>query len=317
MDLLAEILRADRRIRPHILKTPLLPSFPLAGDSGARVWLKMESEQYTGSFKARGAMNRVLALTQEERTRGIVTASTGNHALGVARALAMTGITGTLFLPQTASPTKIETLRRYPVALELLDTDALGTELYARQAAHERGCVWISPYNDPYVIGGQGTIGVELAERADRIDEVFVTVGGGGLISGIATYLKIVSPETRIVGCLPERSPDMYRSVQVGHIVTLEQQDTLSDGSAGGVEPGAITFPVCQRLVDEYVLVTEEEIRQAVRLMVTEHRKIVEGAAAVAVAAFLRQRERFAGRNVVIVVCGANISMDNLIQILG
>jgi threonine dehydratase len=314
--LLTEILRAERRIRPHILKTPLIPSLPLRELSGADVWLKMESEQYTNSFKVRGATNKVLWLSEAERRRGVVTASTGNHAQGVAYALRLTGGAGTIFLPAQAEPSKVEAIRRYPVELVFVEGDALATELHARRTAAERGKVWISPYNDPQIIGGQGTIAVELTEQTGPVDDVLVTVGGGGLISGMAVYLKAVAPGVRVIGCLPERSPDMYRSVQAGRILSLAQHDTLSDGSAGGIEPGSITFPVCRTLVDDYILVPEEEIRAALRLMVDAHHKIVEGAAAVAVAAFLRQRERFRDRRVVIVVCGANIATEKLRAVL-
>ena len=317
MNLLHEIMRAERRIRPHILTTPLLPALPLEVRSQSRVFLKMESEQYTGSFKARGAMNKILSLTKEERRQGVVTASTGNHGQGVARALQITETSGTIFLPDNATPSKVDALRRYSVGIERVSGDALTTELHAKRFAEDNGKVWVSPYNDPQVIGGQGTIALELVEQINHFDVVFVTVGGGGLISGIATLLKAVTPETRIIGCLPERSPDMYRSVQAGNLVVLEQQETLSDGSAGSVEPGAITFPVCQTLVDEYILVSEDEIRDALRLMVAECHKIVEGAAAVAVAAFLQQRGRFAGQTAVIVVCGANIPMEKLAKIIG
>ena len=315
-NLLAEILRAEQRIRPYILKTPLIPSLPIGQMGGATVYLKMESEQYTNSFKARGAMNKVLSLTNEERTHGIVTASTGNHAQGTARACSLTGCPCTIFLPEHAEPSKVEAIQQYPAELVFHGRDPLATELYARRMAAERGQTWISPYNDPQIIGGQGTIALELMQQLNGLDDVLVTVGGGGLIGGIATYLKSVAPDTRIIGCQPEQAPDMYRCIQAGEIIEIEQHDTLSDGSAGGVEPGSLTFPVCRDLVDDYILVSEEEIKSAMRLMVETHHKIIEGAAAVSLAAFLRNRDRFRSRTVVIIICGANIATRKLLNVL-
>ena len=289
---------------------------PLSDKTGAEVHLKLESEQHTNSFKARGAMNKVLSLTGEELSRGVVTSSTGNHAQGVARACMIAGCTGTIFLPNGVDPSKIEAIRRYPVDLLFHEGDALETELQAKQQAAALGRVWISPYNDPQIIGGQGTIGIELSRQMPAIDDVFVTVGGGGLIGGIAIYLKAHRPGTRIIGCQPERSAAMYHCVRAGRIVSTEHGETLSDGSAGDVEPGSITFPVCRDLVDDYLLVSEEEIGDAIRFMVDAHHKIVEGAAAVSVAALLKRKSEFRGRTVAIVICGANIALSTLKTVL-
>ena len=314
--LLPEILSAEERIRPHVLQTPLIHSMPLSDKTGADVHLKMESEQYTNSFKARGAMNKVLSLTGEELARGVVTSSTGNHAQGVARACMITGCPGTIFLPNRVDPSKIEAIRRYPVDLVFHEGDALETELHAKRRAAALGRVWISPYNDPQIIGGQGTIAIELSRQMPAIDDVFVTVGGGGLIGGIAIYLKAHQPGARIVGCQPERSAAMYHCVRAGRIVSTEHGETLSDGSAGDVEPGSITFPVCRDLIDEYTLVSEEETGEAIRFMVHAHHKIVEGAAGVAVASLLQRKEEFRGRTVAIVICGANIAASTLRTVL-
>ncbi len=314
--ILPEIFSAEKRIRTHVLQTPLIHSLPLSARTGADVHLKMESEQHTNSFKARGAMNKVLSLTGEERSRGVVTASTGNHAQGVARACMIAGCAGTIYLPRQVDPSKAEAIGRYPVDLVFHEGDALETELHAKQQAEVLDRVWVSPYNDPQIIGGQGTIGIELSRQLPSIDDVFVTVGGGGLIGGIAVYLKAYMPGTRIIGCQPERSAAMYHCVRAGRIVSTEHGETLSDGSAGDVEPGSITFPLCRDLVDDYILVSEEEIGEAIRFMVEAHHKIVEGAAAVAVAALLRRKDAFRGRTVAIVICGANIAASTLAGVL-
>ncbi len=314
--LLPEILRAEERIRPHVLRTPVIHSMPLSDLSGADVHLKMESEQHTNSFKARGAMNKVLSLTGEERSVGVVTSSTGNHAQGVARACMITGCPGTIYLPNRVDPSKVEAIRRYPVDLVFNDGDALETELHAKHQATVQAKTWISPYNDPQIIGGQGTIGIELASQLPSVDDVLITVGGGGLIGGVAVYLKAHMPRVRIIGCLPERSAAMFHCIRAGKIIGTDHHETLSDGSAGDVEPGSITYPICRDLVDDYILVSEDEIGEAIRLMVEQHHKIVEGAAAVSVAALLKRKDDFRGRTAVILICGANIAASTLAAVL-
>ena len=310
------IARAAERIGPHILHTPLLRSRYLE-DGGGRVYLKLENEQHTGSFKARGALNKVLSLSTAERRRGMLTASTGNHALGFARALEIAGGRGLICLPENAQPAKVEALRHYDVELAFHGNDCLETELYAKQLAEVQGMAWVSPYNDPMVIAGQGTVGKEILDEVPKVDAILATVGGGGLISGVASWVKAVRPQTEIIGCLPENAPEMYLSVQRGEHVALDDPpDTLSDGSAGGFEPGSITFPICREKVDDFILASEKEIAQAIRWAVEKHHKIIEGAAGVALAAFMKNRERFAGKAVAVVICGANIAREKLRGIL-
>lgn len=317
MNIYEEVLQAEQRIRPYIRETPLEYSLALRQQYAAEVFLKLENLQHTGSFKVRGAMNKLLSLTPEEQARGVVTASTGNHGAAVAFGLRALQLQGTIFVPETASPTKIAAIQRYGARIEMHGADCLATELYAQQYAHENDLIYISPYNDPQVIGGQGTIGVELARQAEKIDAVFVSVGGGGLISGITAYLKQALPnKVKVIGCLPENSPEMAFAVQAGHHIQIEPKATLSDGTAGGFEPDAITFGLCQQLVDEYVLVSEAEIAAALRWMLETHHQLIEGSAGVAIAGFQKLHPQFSGRNAVVVLCGANISLATLKQIL-
>ena len=309
LNLTEEIRQAAQRIGPHVLETPLFHSVYLDELNHGEVYLKLESEQYTGSFKARGALNKVLALEPEQKAVGLLTASTGNHAQGFARALKISGDHGLIYLPVNAEPSKVEALKHYGVELAFHGNGCLETELHAREQAEQKGMLWVSPYNDPMVIAGQGTVGKEILERLPDVDVVLATIGGGGLISGIAAWIKDHRAETEIIGCLPENSPEMYLSVMQGEIVMLEEsQVTLSDGSAGGVEPGAITFDLCRELVDDYILVSEEEIADAIRWMAEKHHKIIEGAAGVALGAFMQQAGRFEGKKVAVVICGANIT---------
>ncbi|MCP4458784.1 MAG: threonine/serine dehydratase [Cytophagales bacterium] len=317
MNIFNEILQAEKRIRPHILKTPLIESRNLSMLIEGKVFLKLENEQHTGSFKARGSLNKILSLSEDEQKRGVMAASTGNHALGLARALEITNVQGTVYLPKHASKSKIAALSNYPVELQFFGTDALSTELHAKEQAQIQNKVWVSPYNDQQIIGGQGTIGIELDQQLNHFDHVLVTIGGGGLISGIGTYLKIKRPKAKIQGCEPELSQEMTLSLAADRIMGMEEErETLSDGSAGGIEEGSITFPICQKVIDETILVTEDEIASAIKLISTEHDKIIEGAAGVAVASLIKNKAQFKGSTVVIVICGGNIDLRKFNKLL-
>jgi len=258
----------------------------------------------------------VLSLTYDQLERGVVTASTGNHGAAVAYALQRTGAPGVVWVPSNASREKLNLIEQYGVEVRYHGDDCAETEAYARRLAAENEQIYISPYNDPRIVGGQGTIAVELERQLDRIDAVFVALGGGGMISGIAGYLKSVRPDVRVVGCSPENSQVMMQSVRAGEILDLPSLPTLSEGTAGGVEPGAITFELCRALVDDYTTVTEDEIAASLREFMRAHHSMIEGAAAVAIAAFEKEQARYADKNVVIIICGANISTSTLKEIL-
>lgn len=311
-----EILKAENRIRPHIIETPLIRSQYLSDLCGGNIYLKLESEQHLGSFKSRGALSKILSLSESERCAGVVTASTGNHGLAVARAMKTLGVRGTIFLPYGADPEKVAQIKVYGGHIEFFGQSSLEAERLAKQVARERKMVWISPYNDYQVIGGQGTIALELTKQLSHFSHVLVTIGGGGLASGIAAYLRTVRPATKIIGCLPENSPEMFESVRLDKYVSFPPTETLSDGSAGGFEMGSVTFEICKRLIDDYILVSENEIRNAIRLMVDKHERVIEGAAAVSVASLIKRRDMFLNKDVVIVICGKNISAKKLEKIL-
>lgn len=312
----SEVLAAEQRIRAYIRETPVEYSPYLSRLGNCDVYLKLENIQLTGSFKIRGAMNKILSLTKEERDKGVITASTGNHGAAFAWLAKKFSIRGTIFLPETSSPTKIEALRLYDVDIRYYGDDCVKAEIHARKIAEEEGFIFISAYNDPQIIGGQGTIGIELLRQIPRIDCVLVPVGGGGLISGIAGYLKSDSENIEIIGCQPENSAVMYASIKAGRILDMKSEPTISDGSAGGIEPDAVTFPICQELVDDFILVTEEEIISALRLTLEKHHLLIEGAAALPVAAFIKQKNRLRGKNVVLVLSGSKIGLETLKKIL-
>jgi threonine dehydratase len=296
---------AASRIQPYIRETPV-------EQSDNNVWLKCEQMQRSGSFKLRGALNSILSLSPDALARGVVTASTGNHGRAVATALAALGARGTVYLPHSAPAVKVRALRRFSNIELVFEGDEGGaTELAARSVAERQGRPYISPYNDATVIAGQGTLGLEFAAQCPSLDAVFIAVGGGGLISGIASAMRC-----QIVGCWPENSVAMYESMRAGQIVAPPERPTLSDATAGSVEPGAITLDLCRSLIDDCVLVSEAEIADAIRFMIAEHQMIVEGAAGVAVAAYRKTAARYAGRSVGIVLCGGNIGYDTLRTIL-
>ena len=315
-DIQARIRQADARIRPYARETLIEPSPFYSELGGAKVFFKCENLQHTGSFKARGALNKILTLSPDERARGVVTASTGNHGAAFAYALNQVDAQGIVFVPETASEAKVAAIRRLGGRVEVFGQDSVDAERYARAYAAEHGMTYAPPYNDPDVIAGQGTIGAELERQLGRVDAVFASVGGGGLISGIAAHLKGVSPDVQIIGCSPENSKVMAESVRAGRLLDLPSLPTLSDGTAGGVEEGSITFPLCQELVDDWIEVSEEAIADSLRTFMGVHHMMIEGSAAVSIAGYLRMKERFAGQRVAIILCGANIDLDTLKNIL-
>jgi len=305
-----EVVAAETRIRDFIRQTPLDESFHLSKIANCQAFLKLENLQHTGSFKVRGAMNKLLSLDPREREAGVVAASTGNHGLAVAYGLKRLSVPGTIFLPENASPQKVRRLRNYDVHIQFTGRECEETEIYSREFAQKSGQVYISPYNDPQIIGGQGTVAMELINQLESVDSILLAVGGGGLISGVAGFLKETGKEVEIIGCVPQNSSVMADSVRAGHIVHTPVRPTLSDGTAGGIEDGSITFEPCKKYVDDWVLVTEDEIQNGMRLIFEQHGYVVEGAASVVAASFLKLKDRFEGKHVVLVMCGGNIDID-------
>ncbi|KAI8462337.1 MAG: tryptophan synthase beta subunit-like PLP-dependent enzyme [Monoraphidium minutum] len=351
-ELAAASAAAAPRIRAHVRRTPLEDSPWLSAAGGCRAWLKLESEQVGGSFKARGAVNKLLSLPPEALAKGLATCSTGNHALAfvhAARAAAAGGARlgpALVYLPRGASAAKVEKLRAAGAALVLHGDDCLDAELEARRVAGERGLVYVSPYNDWEIIAGQGTVAIEILEQLQEEGEdlrlntcsgggggsggggpggaaeaaelvVYIPVGGGGLIGGMAAVLKAaLGSRVRVVGCQPAASDVMRQSVAAGRIVAAASGETLSDATAGGIEEGAVTLEPCIAAVDEWVCVSEQEIADAVLSVLTAHSKLIEGAAGCAVAAFWRQRARLAGARAVVLCCGGNVSVEALQAVL-
>ena len=304
----ARIGRAAERLAAHVVRTPFDATDAFAGDVDADVRCKLENRQTTGSFKLRGAMNRLLTLDEAARERGCVAASSGNHGAAVACAARELGVGNVIFVPEQTSAAKLELIRSFGGDVRFHGTDGLDTEQHARAFAAAEGAVYLSPYNDEEVIAGQGSCGVEMLEQCPDLDTVFVAVGGGGLIGGVGAWLKSQRPGVRVVGCQPAASAVMAHSIAAGHIVDEPSAPTLSDGTAGGIEAGSVTFALNQAVVDEFVTVSEADIAAAMRRYMAGSGDVIEGAAGVALAGLLACRESVRGQTVGVIVCGGNIA---------
>lgn len=317
-----DISAAARRIAPHVRRTELFVSAAMSERAGTTIAIKAEHEQRSGSFKLRGAMNVVHQLDEAQLEPGIVTASSGNHGIATATAAATRSTPCTIFLPEGASPSKIAAIQRLGANIVTVDsTDSGDAETAARSHAAARGLLYVSPYNDIDVIAGQGTIGAEILADAHAaglatIDAVVVAVGGGGLISGVATWFKAHSPHTKVIGASPTNDQAMRTSIAQGRIVTPPSSLTFSDGTAGGIESDAITFDLCRQLVDDWPEVSEHDIARAVADMIDDHHVVVEGAAGVALAAASDYASTHPDHTVVAVSCGANVSAATLRSML-
>jgi threonine dehydratase len=315
-DLAVQVTEAADRIRPVVIETPAEQIAGLIPDNGSAVFFKLENLQKTGSFKFRGASNKILSLSPEQASKGVIAASNGNHGLGVAAAAKEAKIAAEVYVSNHVSPSKARRIEEYGTQIKLSGNDPLEAELAARAAASEQGKTFISPYNDNQVMAGQGTIAVELLRQLPPLDALFVAVGGGGLIGGIGAYMKFKSPKTEVVGCWPGNSPVLYESIKAGRILDVPEKPTLSESTAGGLEPGSVTLEICSQVIDSSVLVSEAEILDVMRRVRALKGWVIEGAAAVAVAGFLQAAERYRGKRVAIVICGANVS-EKVLSALG
>ena len=304
---------AHRAVRPQVPVSALQLSEPLSSDLGCSVFLKNEHLQPGGSFKIRGATNKIRILAEAQRRAGVTTASTGNHGQAVARAGSLAGVPVTVYVSATTARPKIDAIRALGAGLVVVDGPPIEAELLARRHAAEQGKVYVSPYNDLDVIAGQGTLGLELVEQAADLDAVFISVGGGGLISGVGTVLKKLSPHTRVIGVWPENSPCMLAAMTAGQIVDVNEKETLSDATAGAIELNAVTLPLCREVIDATVTVTEAQIGRAMRMIADAEHWIVEGSAGVALAGLAKLAETFRDKKVAVVLCGRNIALEKFL----
>ena len=308
--------QAYQRISTNIKTTACIRSAKLSDDFKASVYFKLENQQLTGSFKIRGVMNKILSLENSALKKTLIAASTGNHGAAFAHTISKFSLNGKLFLPENIKQIKLDAIKRYRIPLIFSGMDCVETEAAAAAYCCSENGIFIGPYNDRDIILGQGTIGIELINQLKQIDIIFIPVGGGGLISGIAAYIKTISPDTKIIACQPENSPVMYRSILAGHIIKMNSLPTLADATAGGIEPGSITFDLCRAFVDDFVLLSENEIFSAIKYLYNEENLIVEGGSAMTLAALEKYRDLIKGKQVVLILSGSKLE-PSIIKKLG
>ncbi|HJL84786.1 MAG TPA: pyridoxal-phosphate dependent enzyme [Candidatus Marinimicrobia bacterium] len=303
------VREANERCQDHLLPTPLEHSMYLSDIIEGEVWLKLDSMQRTSSFKFRGAINKILSLTEAELDRGIVSASTGNYALAVAEAMRIRNRRATIYVAKDIEPSRLGLLRSHGLDLVIHGEVAWDAEKEARRVGDEEGKIYVSPYNDPIVVGGQGTCGYEISQQLPDLDAAFLACGGGGLLTGSAGWLKSHNSDVEAFGVSPANSPVMYESMRTNKMVEMDTQPTLADTCAGGIDLDSITLDLCRRYVDEIVLLTEKEIEASIRLLFEQHRLVTEGSGALSIGGLLKRKERFKGKKVVAVVCGRNVNL--------
>ena len=308
IDFRSNIEQVYKRSNPHIRHTPLEHSPYLSNLASANVFLKLDNIQKTGSFKFRGAISKMTSMSDQEKSNGVVTASTGNHGAACSLAMSTLQIKGKIVVPENVHKNKVENILNLGGEIEYYGDDCIDAEERAQEISKTTGATYISPYNDEAIVCGQGTMGLEIWEDLKGIDAVFVSVGGGGLISGVGGYLKSMNESIQVYGVSPKNSCVMYESLKAGKQLDLPSEPTLSDGTAGGVEFGSMTFEMCKEIIDDFSIVSEEEIAKGIQIGVEKHHQLIEGAAGTAIAGFMKQKDKFKDKTVVLVMCGGNIS---------
>ena len=310
---LADIQRAAAVIKGRVANTACNRSQTLSEMLGCEIWLKFENLQFTGAYKERGALNKLASLTEAERRAGVIAMSAGNHAQGVAYHARRMGIPATIVMPAGTPAVKIENTKRLGAEVLLHGATFDEAAAFAREHGAKRGLTFIHPFDDPLVIAGQGTIGLEMLDAVPDLDCLVVPIGGGGLISGIGTAVKTLKPEIRLIGVQSDLYPSMYNLVKEAHLKV--GGDTLAEGIAVRT-PGALTAEIVRRVVDDIVLVKESDLERAVAVLIAIEKTVVEGAGAAGLAAIMADPGRFRGRKVGLVLCGGNIDARLLASVL-
>lgn len=312
---LGDVQAARRRIREFIYCSPAPHSAALSQMTGQQVFLKLDNLQRTGAFKERGALNKILTLTDDEKRRGVIAASAGNHAQAVAFHATQRGIKARIVMPLMTPLVKVSSTEGFGAEVVLHGANYDEACAEALQQGEADGMTFLHPFDDPDVIAGQGTIGLELLEQVPNLEAVVVPIGGGGLISGVACAIKESNPRVRVVGVQTDRLPSMLRATEVGGPVTVPAEATIADGIAVR-RAGEQTFPLVQRYVDEIVTVDEEEIAKAILVLLEREKTLAEGAGAVALASLLQRKTSLDGQRTAVLVCGGNIDVSLLAKII-
>ena len=311
----AAIESAATALRAHLSPTPLQHSRAFTEKARCHVYLKIESIQPIRAFKVRGALNKLIHMPDAQRAAGVITASAGNHGMGVAYAAAVFKVPATVYVPESANPFKVEAIRRLGALVVSAGRNYSGANAEALSAQRDGGATFVHAYDDPDVVAGQGTIALELLADLADFDTVLVPIGGGGLIGGIALYLKAKKPGIKVIGVEPSGADGMRRSLQAGSIVTLERVSTIADGLAAS-GPGKLTFELAQRYVDDVILVEEVEMLRAIRLLFEWEHLLAEPAGAAAIAALLYHYRPVPNERVVVILSGGNVTDEVMLKAL-
>ncbi len=312
---LQDIYLARRTIRPYCMRTCAVPSDRLSAITGGHVFLKLETLQPIGAFKIRGASNKIARLSLQERKRGVITASTGNHGRAVAFIARQMGIPATICISEEVPANKVEAIRALGARTEIYGSSQDDAFDKAAELQRQEGVILVHPFDDPDIIAGQATIGLELIEDIPDLDAVVVPLSGGGLISGIALALKKINPSIKVIGVSMSRGPVMYHSLKANKPILLAEEDTLADSLRGGIGlDNQYTFGIVKNFVDDLLLVSEADIAAAMAFLFTEHRLVVEGAAAVGVAALMTRQAGAAGENTAVIISGNNIQIPQFLS---
>src|SRR5690625_5187546 len=311
------VLEAKKRIDGFVSETPFIMSPVLSDKLGVTTYLKLENMHPIGAFKLRGAANKMMSLTEAEKTRGVTTFSTGNHGLAVAYVAKYLGIKAVVCISNRVPLAKVERIQRLGAEVVKVGNSQDEAESYSYQLEKDQGLTVIKPFDDPYIIAGQGTIGLEMIEHVPTIDTAIVQVSGGGLFSGIGLVLKHYNPNIRLIGVSMEKSAVMYESLRVNKPVELDEKETLADSLLGGIGlHNEFTFSMVKELLDDFILVSENEIKEGMFFMADQHRLIVEGAAATGVAALLSRKIKTTGLNIGTIITGSNVDTPVVAEIL-
>ncbi len=315
---LSEVYLARKRVTGRVYRTPLAPSPGLSGRAGGSVYFKLESLQKTGSFKVRGAFNKILSLSEEERRQGVITFSTGNHGKAVAYAAGESGIPAVICVSEHVPAYRIKAIASYGAEVVVKGKSQNEAEEHYHRLQKDRKLISAKPFDDPQIIAGQATIGLELLEDLPQVDTVLIPLSGGGLLSGVALALKSASPSLRVIAVSIESSPAMQESVKAGKAVAVEERDTLADSLLGGIGlDNRYTLPMVSELTDDFITVSEEEISGGMAHALEEHGLVVEGAGAVGIGALLAGKVKSLGRYTAVVVSGASVDLPRYLKVVG
>ena len=311
-----DIKKAHKKISNYIYKTPQVDSIPLS-TVNQKVSLKLESMQITGSFKLRGAINKLLSLNEEQKNRGVIAVSTGNHGKGVAYAAKQLGIKSKIFMSSLVSSHRCDAIKSLGARVEIVGSNSDEADLYAKEYALKNGLELIHPFDDLEIIAGQGTIGLEMLDSMPSVDTVIVPTSGGGLIGGIAIAIKEQKPDTKIIAVSMKRGPSMYESLKIGKPVDVVEEETLADclGGSIGLE-NKYTFKIVQNTIDDFVIIDEDKIAEGIKFNFEHHKLITEGAAATSIMVVKDQLSKHLGNNIICLICGGNIDAELFSKII-